>query len=328
MRILVLTTPDRHNGVYYFDRGLTNGLSRCNDVTLVKPQMSKLKSDELAWLHPDLVLLRWHKSLLRSTDLDGLRKLKKAGATIGGWVSPFFPRALQVTSEQRELHSDETLRQAAELLHFGLTWYGEEGVEAFFSPWRTKFNLPIFRMDPAADTNFYVQTPATKKIYDLCYIGGNVWNKLHAHHWLEKPLRLHPHVVCGKGWEDKGFNVADIEPKNERKIYAQTKVCPNLHIDACWKIRGMAVNQRLFQIPACGAFQIVDNHPRIGEFFDPGDVVVAQSAEDFAEKIEYYLSHPRSRLRMVERAYRRVMSSHTFTQRAQTLRAFVKDLRS
>lgn len=323
MRILVLTVTDPCNGVYYFDVGLANGLARGQNEVTVRSQTSM---GDIGWIKPKLILVRNHKTLSEATDWKALKRAKTNGAIIGAWLSPWLPKKLQVTDEQQDLHNEELLSHV-DLFDFGLTWWGQEGVDLFFGPWTEKYRLPIFRVDPAADTSVYGIAPLSGgESWRLGYIGSNVWTKSHVRDWLEPVLRRHSHFVCGKNWRDRHFDAVEIEPKDERKYYSQTAILPNLHLDMCWKIPGMAVDQRLFQIPACGGFQIVDNHPRIHEFFEDDEIMVVSTAEEFSDAVDHWLPRRKVRARIAEKARKRVLADHTFYARASALMKQVKAL--
>ena len=56
---------------------------------------------------------------------------------------------------------------------------------------------------------------------------------------------------------------------------------------------GSAVNQRVFDVPACGAFLLTDHQEALAEAFEIGkEVVCYSSQEEAAELIRHYLVHP------------------------------------
>lgn len=323
MRWLILTTPEQANGVWYFDHGLARGLQLCNQEVVIKPQV---RPGNLDWYQPEIVLMRLHKFM--DYDVNMLDKAREGGALIGAWLSPWLPKKYQHTEEQRDLHPERHLYFARDCVDFGLTWWGKDAYQELYQPWKTKFDIPTFQMDPAADTHTYRPAGVSSRgTTDLAFIGGNTWEKRRVRTYLEPLLRRHSYFLSGKGWKQRRFHVSDIEPQKEPKIYAQAKVCPNIHHEMVFEIPGMAPNQRLFQLAACQAFQVVDAHPRLSEWFNPDEMVSADTEAEYHERVEFWLHDEKGRRKMAQKAYRRVQAHHTFAIRAKALIASVKELR-
>ncbi len=79
------------------------------------------------------------------------------------------------------------------------------------------------------------------------------------------------------------------------------------------------LNQRVFDVPASGAFLLTDYKEVLGEMFAPEDMVTFRSPEEAREKLEYYLKYPETRRRVAARARERVLSRHTYGHRAQDM---------
>ena len=81
-----------------------------------------------------------------------------------------------------------------------------------------------------------------------------------------------------------------------------------------------AVNQRVFDVPACGAFLLTDARAQMERLFEPGrEVAVYRSAEEIAPLVERYLAEPEARQAMARAGRRRVLAEHTYPQRIRTL---------
>ena len=74
--------------------------------------------------------------------------------------------------------------------------------------------------------------------------------------------------------------------------------------DATSKAQGSTPPPRIFEVAAAGAFQLIENlSGELGNYFKLGkELVACRNAEEFAEEIRYYLSHPVERLRITEAA--------------------------
>ena len=81
-----------------------------------------------------------------------------------------------------------------------------------------------------------------------------------------------------------------------------------------------AVNQRVFDVPAAGAFLITDWRYQIERLFDPGKEVVCYQEPAEAEGLtRYYLAHPAERARIAAAARRRVLAEHDYDYRVNSL---------
>ena len=111
-------------------------------------------------------------------------------------------------------------------------------------------------------------------------------------------------------------------------LYPISVVCPNLHCPEQKRpgIRQDA-NQRLFDLAAVGACQVVDWFPLIDEYFEDDEVVKAKSPEEWGEKVLWYVRHSREAAQFGERAQKRWKAEHTWDHRAQQLRQWVKENR-
>ena len=77
------------------------------------------------------------------------------------------------------------------------------------------------------------------------------------------------------------------------------------------------IKGRVFEIPACGGFELtgaVDDN--LGDYYVDGqEVAVFNSPEDLAAKCRYYLEHPDERDCIARAGYERTIRDHTYEQR-------------
>ncbi len=77
-----------------------------------------------------------------------------------------------------------------------------------------------------------------------------------------------------------------------------------------------AVNQRVFDVPACGGFLITDRQEGLEELFEPGkEVVTYTDPEEIPSLVRFYLDKPGAREAVAGRARKRVLKEHTYRQR-------------
>lgn len=77
-----------------------------------------------------------------------------------------------------------------------------------------------------------------------------------------------------------------------------------------------ALNQRVFDVPACGAFLLTEYNKAVEDMFDPGrDVVCFKDVDDIRDLLTDWLENPRGRQDMALAARKRVLSCHTYEHR-------------
>lgn len=81
-----------------------------------------------------------------------------------------------------------------------------------------------------------------------------------------------------------------------------------------------ALNQRLFDVPACGAFLLTDYTAQIEALFDlDTEIACYRDPGEIAERVRFYLAHPEERTRIAGAARRRVLAEHTYDHRLAEL---------
>jgi len=79
---------------------------------------------------------------------------------------------------------------------------------------------------------------------------------------------------------------------------------------------GAAVNQRVFDVPACGAFLLTDHQEALGEAFEIGKEVIAfDEVEAISDLVRFYLRNPGEREAIAARGRKRVLQEHTYRHR-------------
>ncbi|VAX28799.1 CgeB family protein, partial [hydrothermal vent metagenome] len=81
-----------------------------------------------------------------------------------------------------------------------------------------------------------------------------------------------------------------------------------------------AVNQRVFDVPACGAFLLTDHQDTIEELFDVGkEIVTYRSRDEIPELVGFYLRNPKEREIIARRGRERILKEHTYRHRLGTI---------
>jgi len=81
-----------------------------------------------------------------------------------------------------------------------------------------------------------------------------------------------------------------------------------------------AVNQRVFDVPACGGFVLTDRRGQLERLFEPGrEVVVYDGPEEIAPLVARLLADDQERGRVSRAARRRILAEHTYEHRLTEL---------
>lgn len=145
-------------------------------------------------------------------------------------------------------------------------------------------------------------------------------------------------AVWGPGWDGlppasplrphiRGLHT---RPDEWLKIYSASKIVLSTHYrDPQGRFPVYQASPRVFEILACGAFQLCDDQRDVFTLFEDGrDLVRFNDAVDLVRKVEYYLSHTEARRVIAECGRQTVLSHHTYRNRIQTLIREIKCLTS
>jgi len=91
----------------------------------------------------------------------------------------------------------------------------------------------------------------------------------------------------------------------------------NLNITSCQM--PTALNQRAFDVPYSGGFLLTDHQSDLDHLFDPGEYVSYENSEELIEKTRYYLEHEATRATVIAAACKRIIATHTYRHRLETI---------
>ena len=81
-----------------------------------------------------------------------------------------------------------------------------------------------------------------------------------------------------------------------------------------------AVNQRVFDVPACGAFILTDYQKSLDELFDVGkEMIVYRDKDEIPGLVKYYLDNPEKREAVAKKGAERVLKEHTYKHRLDVI---------
>jgi len=135
------------------------------------------------------------------------------------------------------------------------------------------------------------------------------------------------HRICGdEGWKSllgDGFRIhRQLNYYTELpRFYNACKV----NLNATSLQMESAVNQRVFDCAACGAFLLTDRRESLDELFEPGrESVSYRDAGEIPDLIRFYLDKPEAAAALVRRARDRVLREHTYAHRLASMIAHMK----
>lgn len=181
------------------------------------------------------------------------------------------------------------------------------------------------------------RNPALGKRSDVCFIGTAYWNRVSLFERvmpLVSPHRLHltglwwDRMSSYETWKSRIELGAWLDPDETRERYNANKIVINAHRahdDETYNsnramISAVTPNPRTFEIAACGTLQLTDYREDLAQFYEiDKEIVCYQTAEELAEKIDYYLRHEREREEIALRGLYRTMRDHTYASRLDQL---------
>lgn len=103
------------------------------------------------------------------------------------------------------------------------------------------------------------------------------------------------------------------------RVLARSRITINHHIDVA---DGYANNLRLYEATGMGCLLVTDEGKNLGDLFDVGrEVVTYRDAQDCAEVVAYFVSHPDEASEIAAAAQARTLREHTWDDRMQRLLA-------
>ncbi len=291
---------------------------------------------------PDILITSLNPYNLKYLDMEVVARQKQLGMKVfvntPFWNSPLSKMRI---NEAPSLSKNSEYIRLIRSGEFGDVFYniceqGDERMEGFESTTGQRHHTILL----AADKTILFPEYSEKFKADISYIGTYLPEKRQFIREQVFPLRQHYDLrLYGQDWTlyDRGvgfaqkvgqyFNVPMLRslqaPKlaleDERKIYASSLISINIHEDFQKRFGGDC-NERTFQVPLCGGFEITDDVECIRKYFKDGEeIVLASNKEDWFQKIQYYIKNPEKRLPIIEAGKKKVLEEHTYHNRVKQI---------
>lgn len=106
------------------------------------------------------------------------------------------------------------------------------------------------------------------------------------------------------------------------RALAQSRITVNVHIDVA---ENHANNMRLYEATGAGALLVTDMKDNLHELFDlDKEIVTYRSTGEAAEKIRYYIDHPKEAEAIALAGQRRTLRDHSYLHRMEELGAILQ----
>lgn len=159
----------------------------------------------------------------------------------------------------------------------------------------------------------------------LAYETAITWQatRLYRNGCVRRLLPFCPLIVGDRGWRIEFRR----EPRQPRYLdalsyYAELPAFYGhsaVNFNCTSKQMKGAVNQRIFDVPAAGAFVLTDWRPQMEQLFESGEMACYHDPEEIPDLTRHYLSHPVERRKLAAAARKRVLACHTWEHRLQEM---------
>lgn len=182
----------------------------------------------------------------------------------------------------------------------------------------------------ATNSERFNRTISSREEYscDYCFT-GSYWNVPREIIEMLDPEKLpYKFNLYGKNWDKidkfKKYNKGFIKYSNLPEVYASTKIVID-DANIATKDYG-AVNSRVYDALASGALVLTNGKKGANETFN-GELPVFKSKDELNSLIRYYLSNKTERTLKVNKLKKFVLKSHTYENRASTLKEILQKYR-
>jgi len=130
------------------------------------------------------------------------------------------------------------------------------------------------------------------------------------------------HIHGDSGWK-RVINSKGVKLYPPLNYYREVPLLYNackINFNATSRQMREAVNQRVFDVPACGAFLLTDYQKSIEDLFDVGDeIIVYRDKDEIPGLVKYYLDNPEKREAVAKKGMVRVLKEHTYKHRLDVM---------
>ena len=177
--------------------------------------------------------------------------------------------------------------------------------------------IPLLSVPFSVNPMIYYPLPGVEKTLEFIFLASvnmDKWNRYID--YLSNIVQRGNSMLLGPGW--RHYKINDINPHRDRALYAMSKVGLNLHLDFQIASKNH-LNERTYQLAACGVPQVIDNPALLNEHFEGKCFFVSKSPEEYEHNFKYALEDRDEAIKRAMKAMKEVYKKHTVFQRMKKL---------
>lgn len=279
------------------------------------------------------VLFTWDADTVESLKADGYESVFHL--PLGADPHRFTPEGKEVPQDLRanisfvgnSMKTKTEMRFAAARPTFAMMESGFEMAEGFMEAPERTVREYLQREWPKIITEMSRQ-PRERALAFETYL---TWlaTCLYRRDCLLRIMPFGPLIVGDDGWNDILGRVEGWRYHAELNYYDDLPdfyLASDINFNCTSKQMKGACNQRVFDVPCCGAFLLTDHRDQIETLFEPGrEMAVYNSMDEIPGMVERFLAEPDERKRIAEAGRRRVLAEHTYDHRMVSLLTTMRD---
>ena len=166
--------------------------------------------------------------------------------------------------------------------------------------------------------NLQEPIPASRCRWDVSFIGTAYGNRTK---WISALRKRGIQVNCyGYGWKNGPVDAGSIPDIIRHSVISLNFGDSNWMIKGIIPYRSRQIKARVFEVPGNGGFLMTEPAENIGNYYLPGkEIVIFENVDDLAEKIRYFLAHPRQRDEIAMAGFIKTRDTHTYDLRFKRL---------
>ena len=325
----ILISSDGYHAHYYQRMSWVNAFSKMHGVTVAGWDINSVSAfDAFDSFEPDIFLGQLYNLTPAVVKCIKERPHLKVGLRAGDWgdhekeVDKSIYNILYATKD--EIETLKRLQGETGQVSFVHIHYPKEALKQTHNYYES-IGVRATSIMMCADVDTYSNAqPDSNYSCDIGFVGG---------YWPYKGQVIEPYlfpllenvgeynvkIFGNQNWYVNQY-CGLINDNKVKDLFFSAKICPNLSEPHAQKF-GFDVNERIFKVLCAGGFCISDNVEGYKMFGD--GIVIADSPQDFREKIDYYLDNECERVSIASRGRDFVMKNHTNEVRAlEILREF------
>ena len=138
-----------------------------------------------------------------------------------------------------------------------------------------------------------------------------------------------PLIVGDEGWHSllgSGDNWRYLTGLDYYEDLPRFYPCSTINFNCTSRQMIGAVNQRVFDVPACGGFVLTDYREQMEDLFDlDTEVAVYTAPDEIPEMVKKFLGAPKIRKKITQAAHKRILAHHTYEIRLTKLVATMRE---